>query len=134
MSVKIQINGLKELTNKLNNISKSINDVAASSLSNDMKDVIQESIVLCPKDTTALSQSTYQDEPEKSLAMVNIRAGYGGIGTKINPKTLQPTTTYMMKVHEGHERSPKFLERPFDRRKSIIVNNLVQRINKMLKG
>jgi len=134
VSISIQINGIESLQNRINTIINQMpQEVSASTLS-DMNDVIQQSIIECPKDTTALSQSTFVDPPEVSRIKVTITAGYGGKGVKINPKTLQPTTSYMFKVHEEHMSGSKYLERPFEQRKEVIVNNLRARINNLVKG
>jgi hypothetical protein len=85
----------------------------------ELEDVLKDSLPLVPVDTGALRGSGYVAEPWMEDDHVIDEVGYGGVATKINPKTLEPTTAYALAVHENLEAhhevgQAKYLEVPFD--------------------
>lgn len=93
------------------------------------------SIEEVPKDTRALAQSTFLTDRIVPTSMRSqVRVGYGGTGVKINPRTKEPTTKYMVEVHEnlaqGHRNGKaKFLEDPVNRLLPEIIELVAQYIS-----
>lgn len=97
-------------------------------------ETLEESLPLVPVDTGALRGSGYVSQPEIAGTHVTSEVGYGGVATKINPKTLEPTTTYALIVHENLEAhhevgQAKYLQVPFDAK----IEGMGQRIAAGLK-
>ena len=85
----------------------------------ELQDVLKDSLPLVPVDTGALRGSGYVAEPVIEDGHITDEVGYGGVATKINPKTLEPTSAYALAVHENLEAhhtvgQAKYLEQPFD--------------------
>lgn len=96
----------------------------------------RESIKEVPKDTTALSQSTFvSDQIFATVLRSKVRVGYGGPSAKVNPRTLKSTAEYMVKVHEDlaqhhNNGKAKFLEDPANRLFPEIINLIGEYIAK----
>lgn len=83
----------------------------------------------CPVDTGALRSSGFVEKPKQNGNDMSIKLGYGGVATKINPKSHQATTSYAIKVHEQVNTphkvgKAKFLEDPIKRRTSLILTRI----------
>lgn len=112
-SVNVKYGGFNKSLRKLKQqmLSKS-----KSALDKYSKEIQQESIRECPKDTGALSNSSYIEKEDSSEEIKRV-IGYGGDNVQINPRTGQPTSEYATIVHEDLSRlhpngKSKFLEDP----------------------
>lgn len=85
----------------------------------EMTEVGEASLPLVPVDTGSLRASEYVSEPVVKDGHITCEVGYGGVATKINPKTGEPTSAYALIVHENLQAhhdvgSAKYLQIPFD--------------------
>ena len=105
----------------------------------EMQGVIQDSVPLVPVDTGSLRASNYVAEPEIKGNTVHVEAGYGGVATKINPKTLEPTTVYALQVHENLEAhhptgQAKFLSTPFEEHYGGMTQRIAADTQREMRG
>lgn len=99
------------------------------------KDIIAASLPLVPVDTGALRSSAYFAEPVIENGHIRQEVGYGGVATKINPKTGEPTNTYALQVHENLQAhhvtgQAKYLQVPFDAAMSGMTDRIVRGVRR----
>ena len=95
---------------------------------------IGKSLPLVPVDTGALRGSAYAAEPRVEGDHVIGEFGYGGVATKVNPKTLEPSSTYAVYVHENLEAhhkvgQAKYLSTPVEAEEAQIGKMIADRMN-----
>ena len=112
--VTVNITGFDKVDASLQHIANDIMDATMDQLHAVAVEIMSNSQVEVPKDTTALVNSGFIVNEGDSIIL-----GYGGPNTKINPKTGIPTEEYALRVHEdldmNHPRGgkAKFLEDPY---------------------
>ena len=94
---------------------------------------LMESAVECPRDTWSLVSSGYVKEPEYFIDRVSVELGYGGLESKINPKTGKSVEEYMIIVHEDLTKhhpvgKSKFFEDPVRRNEQLLLEHLGSRV------
>lgn len=102
-------------------------------------EIMTASFPLVPVDTGALRGSGYAAEPVRDENHILGEFGYGGVATKINPKTLEPTSTYALAVHENldahHEvGQAKYLEAPTDAAMQGMTGRIVAGVRSAMAG
>ena len=93
---------------------------------------------LTPVDTGALRSSGFVEQPKQQGNVTTVQLGFGGVATKLNEKTGEPTTSYGLIVHEDlnmHHTSgeAKFLEKPVMKRSKDIATRITKRLQRMMK-
>ena len=134
--LKVNVNGtnIGTIESNLSNFTKNIMDATMDQLHIMATNIIHQSQIEVPKDTTALVNSAFIVEEDNSIIM-----GYGGPNTKINPKTGMLTEEYALLVHEDlnmqhlNGGKAKFLEDPFREVTSDLETNLVQPLQSIFK-
>ena len=134
IQVSVKGTSASEIKGNLSNISKDIMDATMDQLHTMARDIIAQSQIEVPKDTTALVNSAFIVEHDDSLIM-----GYGGPANKINPKTGVFTEDYALIVHEDLNMNhynggkAKFLEEPFLEITSDLDSNLIRPLQSLFK-
>lgn len=109
---------LTELFRNLKHYESQLLDAGAEGLKNYGDGIMFQSLQQVPIDTMALHDSAFSGIPERvRVSETTVRIGYGGDYTKWNPKSEQPSSDYMVQVHEDLQMShltgkAKFLEDP----------------------
>lgn len=116
----------------------------ATGLYREAQGIMAQSKPLVPVDTGSLRASGYVDEPviEGTAAIgkqITVNFGYGGVASKINPKTGEPTGEYALYVHENLEAFhkvgiAKYLEVPFSAARSGMSERLADYVQGKLHG
>lgn len=94
---------------------KRANQLAVEEIKQAVENIMQASLAEVPRDTEALASSIYTDVKENKNQVEGV-VGYGA-GDPINPKSLQPVSSYALTVHEDLSKThevgkAKFLEDP----------------------
>lgn len=118
--VKVKITGQDSTVRKIRRLLPKIQHEIADALYEEAEMILGESSHEVPRATGALAASTYIESPNISGDGVSIGFGYGGPGTKINPRTGKATSSYAMIVHERTDLyhpvgKAKYLEDPVNR-------------------
>lgn len=103
------------------------------------QDVIAASLPLVPVATGALRGSAYAAEPRMEGTHILEELGYGGVATKINPETGEPSSEYAVYVHENLEAhhkvgQAKYLSTPFDEMAPQLGARLKERVPQRMGG
>ena len=103
------------------------------------QEIIKESLPLVPVDTGALRGSSYCDEPKREGTHVTVELGYGGVASKINPKSGEPSGVYALIVHENLEAhhevgQAKYLQVPFDDRTKGMGDRIAEGMKADMRG
>lgn len=93
-------------------------------------DIERQSQMEVPRDTESAARSNFIIEEDRADG-VQVTVGYGGPNVQINPKTGQPTTEYLLALHEDLAfRHPngkaKFLEDPANRVFQKAMNKIMK--------
>lgn len=101
--------------------------------------ILAASMPLVPVDTGALRASGYVSEPLREGNRITVTVGYGGVASKINPKTGESTAGYALYVHENLEAfhkvgTAKYLELPFNAATRDMSTRIVRNIRNRLMG
>lgn len=101
--------------------------------------IIEASLPLVPVDTGSLRASSYVTEPERNGDHVTVEFGYGGVATKINPKTGEPTGAYAVYVHENLEAhhkvgQAKYLQTPAEEAFRDMPEKIAAGMNQRMRG
>lgn len=122
---------------------KAIQPLAAG-LYREAQGIMAASKPLVPVDTGSLRASGYVEEPVITGTSfegkrITVNFGYGGVASKINPKTGEPTGKYALIVHENLEAFhkvgiPKFLEIPFNAARTGMSARLADFVQGKLGG
>lgn len=134
----VQVRGLSQARNRLEYFRKTFPNEVAAALKTEAELTMTESKREVPVDTGALRDSGFVDEPKISANNISVKLGYGGVATKVNPKSGEITTTYAVIVHENMKAhhvvgKAKFLEDPIKRRRKNILNNINLRVKRALE-
>jgi hypothetical protein len=138
ISVNVKETGTQEAINKLSSFIRLYPREVAGGLKEEGELTMTESKKECPVDTGALRSSGHVEAPIISGEKISVKLGYGGIATKINPKSGLPTTSYAIKVHEElgvHHKvgKAKYLEDPIKRRRMMIWQNINASVTRALR-
>lgn len=132
------VTGDKEIIERMKQIVREHPKELAQALYEESELLMTKSKEQIPVDTGAAKNSAHVDEPIISFDNVSIELGYGGTATKINPKSGELTTTYLIKLHENMDvrhkvGKAKFLEDPVKEWKSTLVTKLVEKVQTILR-
>lgn len=127
------VTGDKEIIERMKAIARGNPKVLAAALYTEAELLMTKSKEEIPVDTGSAKNSAYVEEPKISTNRVSIEFGYGGVATKINPKSGKPTTAYLIKIHEDMDINhpvgkAKFLEDPVKMWRPELVLKLAQRV------
>ena len=121
---EIQFEGQKELLEQLDTFVLNYKDEVSVALWQELSKVMNDSKRICPVDTGRLRASGYVFDPVVSFEEISVQLGYA--------------TEYAFYVHEnlnaGHTypTCAKFLEWPLDMASRNILQNIVDRISRLL--
>jgi hypothetical protein len=109
----------------------------AAALKKEAEITMTESKLEVPVDTGSLRNSGFVQAPKMFNNNISVKLGYGGVATKVNPKTGELTTQYAIQVHEDlsvrhRVGKAKFLEDPIKRRRNDIARNLARSVDRTL--
>lgn len=82
-------------------------------------EVMDKSLSLVPRDTNALADSSFVNEPQLDEYGISVTMGYGSASSRRNPKTGKSPSVYAEEVHEDiwkphkNGKTAKFLELPY---------------------
>lgn len=114
-------------------------DAVGQELYREGTEIQTASLPLVPVDTGALRSSSYVSEPERQADHIIVEVGFGGVATKVNPKTGEPTSTYALIVHEDleahhHVGQAKFLTAAAEERMDGMSQRISDGVDKRLSG
>lgn len=114
-------------------------DAVGQELYREGTEIQTASLPLVPVDTGALRNSSYVSEPERQGDHVIVEVGFGGVATKTNPKTGEPTSTYALIVHEDleahhHVGQALYLTTAADERTQGMSDRIASGVDNRLKG
>lgn len=131
--VNVTVTGLSELLQALSRIRAELPNKLAGAVYMEAEEIMTESKKQIPVDTAAAKNSGYVNEPEISGGDIKLEFGYGGTATKINRHTGEPTTTYLVPLHENLQArhttgKAKFLEDPVKAAESGMLLRIARRL------
>jgi len=139
IDMSIKETGIKEAQLRIEYFRANYPSKVATALKKEAELTMTESKREVPVDTGSLRNSGFVEAPKISLNNISVKMGYGGVATKVNPKTGQLTTVYAITVHEDMETrhrvgKAKFLEDPIKKRRGMILENINLSIKRALEG
>jgi hypothetical protein len=138
INLTVKETGITEAQRKINYFLMRFPKDTAAAVKKEGELTMTESKLEVPVDTGALRNSGFVEQPKITNNNISVKLGYGGVATKINPKTKELTTQYAIKVHEDlfvHHRigKAKFLEDPIKRRRYNILSNINSSVERTLR-
>lgn len=139
MALSLKISGVTQALKNLQAIFQEVPHEAAAALYQEAELIMTDSKKEIPVDTGAARDSGFVEEPVKSLLGAKVSLGYGGVATKINMETGEPTSVYLTYLHEDLKAKhlvgkAKFLEDPakahakeLERRVRIRIKNICEK-------
>ena len=133
----VKVTGIDVIRKRLDYFCTRFPNQVAAALKQEAELTMTESKGEVPVDTGSLRNSGFVDEPKIDGNQISVKIGYGGVATKVNPKTGEVTTTYAVIVHEDTTMNhtvgnAKFLENPIKRRRERLMANINMRVKRML--
>lgn len=89
----------KKFEGKIKNLLTSVATGSQEVVSNYTEELYAATLTEVPRDTETLASSAYK-EVQKGFMHSKGLVGYGGNGDPCNPRTGQPASAYMVRVHE----------------------------------
>lgn len=138
MSTAFKVVGADKVMATLREMARTVPKDVAAAMYMEAEYLMRESKREIPVDTGAAKTSSFVDEPKIRFGKVSVRLGYGGVATKINKKTKQPTSQYLIYVHEDMTKrhkhgNAKFLENPAKRRSKFIYERIVRSVKRAIE-
>jgi len=133
VNIDFKVVGLDTLQKKLDEFLKDYPNEVAGAVYSEAETIMTLSKKEVPTDTSALKDSGFVEKPIVGKEKVSVKLGYGGVATKINPKSGEPTTSYAEIVHENllathPSGKAKYLEDPIREREPEIAKSIVKRV------
>lgn len=136
--IEVKVEGLDQVKARLAAFVTKYPEQVKSSLKTEAELIMTDSKKEVPVDTGSLRSSGFVDQPKQTGQTISIKLGYGGIATKINPKSGEITAVYAIYVHENmnvhHEvGKAKFLQDPIYKAKNRMLFRIASRVKRLLE-
>jgi len=135
----IHAEGFERMRARLSGFAQRYPQEVKAALKTEAEIIMTESKKQVPVDTGSLKNSGFVNEPTQSGQTISIKLGYGGIATKVNPRSGEITTVYAIYVHEnmGYHHTvgkAKFLEDPIAKSREKLMNRIIYRVKRLLES